>query len=1055
MPQPAAPRRSRGLSRVLRYAMLGAAAALVLVLALLIALYLARREAAREVLTGWLERRGVEAEIEIERIDLDGFIGRIRAGPEDNPDFSAHRVEVDYAVGWPWSEGGLGVTPSRIRLVRPVVRATWRDGELSFGSLDRVIDEFMARPPRPDARGPHVVIEEGRLRLTTDYGLVTAGADARLDDNRLLALDAELPRTVLDGESFDLAVDSLRLSLRTAGDRIKADLRAVAPEAAWGDAAAEGAVLTLTGDLPYPDLEHRRGDGRAVVSGALTADQLRSGETEARGFDAEFGFDGQTSGWIEAFRIVGDLRSTTTAERVRSPAFAAGAASVSTGAARVSIDRDADGLEWRVEGPAAVRAASASTAGVEFSGLVARTSRLLAGGRGGALEAGAPLALSADRVGMGDLDLAGVRGRLEADLRMSGPLLLTLEGALSSTHGRWPVLGQPKADDAPELAGLKTALSDFTFAAPGLRITAGTPGAEVRLTRPATLSPANGGAVTLTPRSDAVLFTARAGGEGGGGLDLAASGGALPEASIAIPRWRLTDGGFNADLAGRAALDFDFIRGAALETEGQLAMAGGSLTFAPSACVPVSVDSFELGENDILGVAGQLCSASGPLLTVRDGGWTLDATVREGEALAPFLQMAFAGIDGPLRVNGGEAGVGLEATIAAARIGDTADPARFHPLTAAGDASLVGENWSGLFTLSSEGRRLGVVGLKHNGLSATGGVTIDATNLAFAEGGLQPTDLTPLAERLSDGPITGSASFTGSFNWGPEEASSYGLFATPGLNFASPAGMVTGLAGEVEFISLAPLASAPDQRLTIANVEALTPLSDLELVFELTPEAVHLSAADVTAAGGRVHIEPFSVPLDPTEPYEGVLVFENVQLGALLPETGIGEQVALDAVVSGRLPFTSDPENGFQIVGGYLQATEPGRLSINRTALAGVDAGGGGEALPPNTVQDFAYQAMENLAFDLLDAEVNSLPEGRLGVVFHIRGRHDPPQHQEIRLTVQELLSRSFLNRVLPLPSGTGIDLTLDATLNLDQLLADLAAMNRARRGLPEQPDGD
>ena len=81
----------------------------------------------------------------------------------------------------------------------------------------------------------------------------------------------------------------------------------------------------------------------------------------------------------------------------------------------------------------------------------------------------------------------------------------------------------------------------------------------------------------------------------------------------------------------------------------------------------------------------------------------------------------------------------------------------------------------------------------------------------------------------------------------------------------------------------------------------------------------------------------------------------------------------------------------------------------------------------------------ENLdeAFDLLDAEVNSLPGGRLGVLFHIRGEHAPPERQEIRLTLAELISRNFLNRELPLPSGTKVDLTLDTSLNLDQLLRD------------------
>jgi hypothetical protein len=153
----------------------------------------------------------------------------------------------------------------------------------------------------------------------------------------------------------------------------------------------------------------------------------------------------------------------------------------------------------------------------------------------------------------------------------------------------------------------------------------------------------------------------------------------------------------------------------------------------------------------------------------------------------------------------------------------------------------------------------------------------------------------------------------------------------------------------------------------------------------------------------------------------------------------------MDAVVSGRLPFVSDT-HGVRIVGGALAAVEPGRLSIQREALTGLEAGGGGD-VSPNTVQDLAYQAMENLSFDILSAEVNSLDEGRLGVLFRIKGRHDPPERQELRLTLSELISREFLNRVLPLPSGTGIDLTLDTTLNINQLLSDLLELDRARRG--------
>ena len=75
-----------------------------------------------------------------------------------------------------------------------------------------------------------------------------------------------------------------------------------------------------------------------------------------------------------------------------------------------------------------------------------------------------------------------------------------------------------------------------------------------------------------------------------------------------------------------------------------------------------------------------------------------------------------------------------------------------------------------------------------------------------------------------------------------------------------------------------------------------------------------------------------------------------------------------------------------------------------------------------------------------------------MGVLFHVVGRHDPPQKQEIRLSLMDLIRRRFLGRTLPLPSGTGVNLTLDTTLNLDQLLADYAEFRRTRGSGQVQP---
>jgi hypothetical protein len=185
---PSKPKPQAKTRRILRAVAVG-----VLILALLIGvvaalIYLNRRAVARNVLVGWLDQRGIPADVEVERIEIDGFVGRIRIGDPNDPDVVVERAEVDYAVAMPWSRSGLGVTPSRIRLVRPVVRASWTGGKLSFGSLDPLIKEFTGGPPRPDSRGPLVIVEGGRGRLNTEYGPVNLLADARIDDGKLMRL---------------------------------------------------------------------------------------------------------------------------------------------------------------------------------------------------------------------------------------------------------------------------------------------------------------------------------------------------------------------------------------------------------------------------------------------------------------------------------------------------------------------------------------------------------------------------------------------------------------------------------------------------------------------------------------------------------------------------------------------------------------------------------------------------------------------------------------------------------------------------------------------------
>lgn len=1047
--RPVAPRGRRALRRLVLIA-----GVVLCILALLVALtWLNRRAVTRQVLVGWLEREGVPADVDIERIELDGVVARIRIGDPRNPDITVERVEVDYALGAPWSKQGLGLTPTRIRLLRPVARVSLRGGKVSFGSLDPLVDRFTGRPPGPDSRAPLVLVERGRVRLDTDYGSADVLGDARIEDGKLMRLVARLPATALrSGDRFAAQGLAATVDLTTTGDRVALRASATAEGAAGSGLQGQGVRLNLTGDLPYPDLKGRRGDGRARLDLALTADRLATGDTAARAVAADLRFDGTTAGWIDAFRLTGRTTADVRAGRLEGGMAGQGARLRLTRAATL-LERTGEGFGWRLEGPAEVAAARLSGAGLDGVGVRLTATDLVLGGRGAAVEAQAGLAVTADRLAMDELSLTGTRGTARLDLISDGGLRIDVQGGLTATRGAWPLFGPVAADDLPELAAMKRALSAFAVAVPAFNLITGDSGTRVTLDRPATLTPANGGVLTLNPVATP-LFSAGRGERGGGALSLTATRGlGLPEAAFAVPRWSLTEAGFTATLDGRAALDFGLARGLTVQTKGELTSAAGRLTYTATDCLPLTVERLELDENDITDVSGRFCPSDRPLVVVADGAWRAEGILADVQASAPFLALQFREARGTLTATGGPRGVGLQARISRATVVDATDPARFNPITASGQAQLTGADWTGAFDLSHGETPLGRLALSHDGGAGTGGLTIDAPAIVFAERGLQPSDLSPMAGDIVGSPATGTVGFSGRIDWRADaEGSSSGRLTIPGLDFTSPAGPIKGLRGTVDFTSLAPLVAAPGQTLHADLLESVAPLTDVDLTFGLDKAALTVDGAELKVAGGTVRVEPLTIPLDIQQGFTGVIVVERVQLGEVITAAGFDDKVSLDAVVSGRLPFSWNPRDGVRVVGGDLAAVQPGRLSIPRTALTGLEASGGGEALPPNTVQDLAYQAMENLAFDVLSAQVNSQDEGRLGVLFRIRGRHDPPQRQELRIPLIEFISREFLNRELPLPSNTGIDLTLDTSVNINELISDLMRLDRARNGQADAP---
>ncbi|HEX8469559.1 MAG TPA: YdbH domain-containing protein, partial [Brevundimonas sp.] len=722
-------------------------------------------------------------------------------------------------------------------------------------------------------------------------------------------------------------------------------------------------------------------------------------------------------------------------------------ATVTASGAQLEISRSATGFGWNVTGPVATTMSRLQAGGLDLNGVQGRSSSVRAGGLNGRTEVSAPLTLASDRLQFGELDLKAVRSTADLQVVNDGALQVTATAAVASPHGAWPLFGPITAEDIPELAEMKLALGDFALSAPSLHLSVGAAGTEVRLTQPARVKPANGGVMTLTAVQTPV-FVAASGQLGGGALSVTSTRGkGLPEATFSVPRWSLTPTGFTADLAGDAALDFGLARTLTVTTKGRLTSSTGRLTYAPSGCSSFTAGLLELGENDVSDVAGQLCPGTVPLVTVADDGWHIRGRFASVSASAPFLEAKVADAAGTVAVDGSKGGdLTLSAAVEQASASDAAAIRRFNPLGLSGTASLAKEQWTGTFDLASSDHPLGQIVLHNDGVRESGGLTIDTGMLTFAQGGLQPLDLSPLVAGFISPPVTGQARFTGKFDWSPDTEFSSGVITIPGLDFVSPIGDAKGLKGEIVLTSLVPLTTAANQTVTLDSLAAITPLTDLKLNFGLEASAVTISGADLRVGGGIVRIEPLAIPFDRSQSITGALVFENVQIGNIFSGAGLDDKVKLDAIVSGRVPFTSGPE-GVRVVGGVLNAVQPGRLSLQREALTGLEASNNDDSLPPNAMTDLAYQALENLAFDDMTIVVNSLDAGLLNLRFGIHGRHDPPNKQEIRLTWLQVLRRQFFDTPLPLPSGTGVNLNLDTTLNANQLIGDLLELNRVRQG--------
>ncbi len=950
----------------------------------------------------------------------------MRIGPAGNPDATVDQLQVTFDL-MPGQGGGLKV--KSVRLVRPWVRLRLVPGQPVFGALQPLIDQFTRQPAgAPAAPPPDITIEGARILLVTSGGQLQLGGDAKITRGVLRSAQGSLtPFAVTldgqhvegDGGTFQLTSDG-KLATGTA------NFHAVAYGPRQRSLRADS--VTLHVQAPYPA---KSGDWSGPMDLALAASGLTGflGALQAGGGN----LTADATGTFEANRtrqaFAGRLSARSDFETLSSGNTKIQTPSMDLVLAHLGATHTADGISITAAGATTLEAKAAQRAGVSLSALA-----------------------SAIRIGNAEVGVAGgavtTKASLTGDLTAAGS---ASPGAAARTAAAVPLL----SSEPPYRSAIARALRSFRVKA-AWRAGLSNGAAMVGLTAPATLASSSGARLVVTDPGGGVRF---AGGSVRGGANVVASGGGLPELRAQFRNAAFSPGRFQADLSTEDSLDIAFARGAHVQAKGHLSVASGQVRFDLAGCAPVTAKELALGANPITSVAASVCPGGQPIVVAGHGGWRAMAALRAARGDAPSLGTNIRAADGGFAVRGAGGGVGTVAlTLSHGWVVDGKQPGRFNPVQASGQAGLARDVWTGAFDVrSGGGHPVGRLTLRHDQHTGAGRIDIDASGLAFTPDGLQPIELSPIAAMLRQ--MDGPAPFNGWIAWTPNQpATSGGELTLKDDKFKSPLGPLAGLNGKIVFTSLAPLTTAPSQPLTVAKIEAITPMTDLAGSFSLQPDALVIEGAQAAFAGGTVRLEHTSIPLGEKPTFDAVVDLDHVDVGQVIAASSLSKGVQLQASINGRVPFQIAGD-ALHITGGHIEAAGPGRLTISRDALSGVSGTAGVSATTTlasgqaGFAQDLAYQALEDLAFDQLSADLNSQANERLGVLFHIKGRHDPPKRVEAHIAISDVIGGHPLAKPIPLPSDTVIDLTLDTSLNFGELVRGLEeAIRQSQAGARSAP---
>ncbi|MDP3906809.1 YdbH domain-containing protein [Novosphingobium sp.] len=935
--------------------------------------WIERETIADKVIAGQLEQLNLPATYKIESVGATRqVLTNVVVGDPARPDLTIERaiIEITPTFGIP--------AVSNVTLIRPRLFGTIRQGKLTLGALDPLLDGGAGGRPEglPDM---DLVLEDGRARLDSEYGAVGIKAEGRgnLKSGFAGTLAAAAPN--LTAGDCRVAGGSLYGAIATKNSELgfKGPLRIAAFDcprqalrlrtvAVQLDATANAAFDALSGQAGLTTGSARFGGQGAAALTGVSRFTFKSGDLT-------------TSYQLTAQGVTGALAASRLAAEGMIRSHDKLAAFDSEGSLTGRDVRPGGTLDGQLADMA--RSLDATLGGPLLTQIRHGLARE---GRGSRLAAGYTLRQTGELTSL-VIPRGVLRGGSGADvlalsrfqLAAGGRTGLKLSGNVV-TGGA----GLPRLDGRIERRPGGTILGQFRM--PEYRA------ADARLALPEL-------ALVISPNG-AVGFsgTAIASGKLPGGfaqrlvvpLDgnwsarggLAAGRKCLPLTFDSLTLANLTIDSRKLTLCpprGGAILRSDargvrFAAGApSLNVSGRLGgtpirIASGPVGFAiPGALAAAKLDI-------LLGPAESANRFQITNLTARIGddiaGRFSGSDVRLGAVPLDIL-----GAEGDWRYANGV----LSISAAAFQLEDRELDDRFRPLIARDATLTLRDNQiaaNATLREPASDRELMHAAIAHDLASARGHADLTVPGILFDKA-VQPDTLTHLALGVIAN-ARGTVSGTGRIDWTPDAVTSTGKFGTEKLDFAAAFGPTSGVSGTVEFTDLLGLVTAPDQRLKIAAINPGIEVYDGEMSFALLPDHIlAINGAKWPFIDGTLELLPTRMALGVPETRRYTLKVTGINAARFVERLELGN-IAATGTFDGELPLVFDEQGGW-IRGGMLISRAPGGNISYVGELTYKD-------LSP--MGNFAFQTLRSLDFTRMEIGLEGALDGEIMTRMKIDG---------------------------------------------------------------------